>query len=337
MSFCRIMYLAHPFRMSVDFKLQMNKRNKIILLISGMTLSFIVLLLIAFYQPDIPVDQVKEKYANSSSQFISLGGMDVHFRDEGPSTDTVPLVLLHGTSSSLLTWDACAKEWIKDHRVIRMDLPGFGLTGPNPEQDYSIKNYVAFLNSFLRERNVTQCYLAGNSLGGLIAFHFAATYPDHVKKVILIDPAGYPIHNAKGSLAFTLGKIPVLKNLLTIITPISIVRKSLEDAYGNKSLVSDELVQQYRDMACREGNRNALLIRLQNDQSGDTTLISKLAMPSLVIWGALDQLIPVDNAYKFQRDLLVDTLTILENVGHVPMEETPELVIPIINKFIKHP
>jgi pimeloyl-ACP methyl ester carboxylesterase len=169
----------------------------------------------------------------------------------------------------------------------------------------------------------------------LIAFHFAAIYPDKVKKVILIDPAGYPIHNAKGSLAFTLGKIPVLKNILTIITPISIVRKSLEDAYGNKNLVSDELVEQYRDMACREGNRNALLIRLQNDQLGDTTLVNKLTMPTLVIWGTLDQLIPIDNAYKFQRDLPADTLAILENVGHVPMEETPELVIPMVNKFIK--
>lgn len=314
----------------------MKKRYKLILFTLGMILFFMVLFLAAFYQPDIPVDQLKEKYANSSSQFISLGGMDVHFRDEGPSTDTVPLVLLHGTSSSLLTWDACSKEWIKDHRVIRMDLPGFGLTGPNPEQDYSIKNYVAFLNSFLQERNVTQCYLAGNSLGGLIAFHFAAIYPEKVKKVILIDPAGYPIHNAKGSLAFTLGRIPVLKNILTIITPISIVRKSLEDAYGNKSLVNNDLVEQYRDMACREGNRKALLIRLQNDQSGDTALLSKLTMPTLVIWGASDQLIPVDNAYKFQRDLPADTLAILQNVGHVPMEETPELVIPLVKKFIKY-
>lgn len=312
----------------------MKKRNKIILFGLGIFLFFIVLLA-AFYQPDIPVDQLKEKYANSSSQFIPLDGMDVHFRDEGPSTDTIPVVLLHGTSSSLLTWDACSKEWTKDHRVIRMDLPGFGLTGPDPEQDYSIKNYVAFLNHFLQERNVTQCYLAGNSLGGLIAFHFAATYPDKVKKVILIDPAGYPVYKAKGSLAFKLRKIPVLKNILTIITPMSIVRKSLEDAYGNKSLVTDALVEQYRDMACREGNRKALLIRLQNDQSGDTTLVSKLTMPTLVIWGTLDQLIPVDNAFKFQRDLPADTLAILENVGHVPMEETPELVIPIVNKFIR--
>jgi pimeloyl-ACP methyl ester carboxylesterase len=179
-------------------------KTKILLYSSGAVLLLLAVLLIAFYQPDIPVNQLKEKYAVPPSQFVALGGMNVHFRDEGPAADTIPIVLLHGTSSSLLTWDACTKEWSKEHRVIRMDLPGFGLTGPNPEQDYSIQNYVAFVNSFLQERNVTQCYLAGNSLGGLIAFHFAATYPDKVKKIILIDPAGYPIQNAKGSLAFTL-------------------------------------------------------------------------------------------------------------------------------------
>jgi len=310
-------------------------KNNILLYSSGAVLLLLAVLLIAFYQPDIPVDQLKEKYAVPPSQFVDLGGMNVHYRDEGPAADTIPIVLLHGTSSSLLTWDACTKEWSKEHRVIRMDLPGFGLTGPNPEQDYSIESYVAFVNSFLQERNVTQCYLMGNSLGGLIAFHFAATYPDKVKRVILIDPAGYPIQNAKGSLAFKLGKIPVLKNILTVITPLFIVRKSLEDVYGNKNLITDALVEQYRDMACREGNRNALLLRLQSDQAGDTTLVSKLTMPALIIWGTLDQLIPLDNAYKFQRDLPLDSLAILEGVGHVPMEETPERVIPLVSRFIK--
>lgn len=313
----------------------MNKIKQLFVFVSAGIILIISLMMIAFYQPDIPVGQLKEKYAVSPSQFVALSGMNVHYRDEGLVADTTPIVLLHGTSSSLLTWDACTREWSKSHRVIRMDLPGFGLTGPNAEQDYSIKQYVDFLHRFLEERNVTQCYLAGNSLGGLIAFYYAATYPDQVKKTILIDPAGYPIKNAKGTLAFTLGKIPVLKNILTVITPTFIVRKSLEDVYGNKSLVTDELVEQYRDMTCREGNRNALLIRLSTDQAGDTTLVSKLTMPTLVIWGTLDQLIPVDNAYKFQRDLPLDTLAIFQGVGHVPMEETPELVIPLVSKFIR--
>jgi pimeloyl-ACP methyl ester carboxylesterase len=290
--------------------------------------------LIILYQPDIPVAGLIEHYAQSPSKFITVMDMPVHYRDEGDPSDSIPLVLLHGTSSSLHTWDSCTSAWATGHRVVRMDLPGFGLTGPNPAGDYSIDMYLKFLESFLQQQNIEQCYLAGNSLGGLIAVYYAAAFPDKVKKLILLDPAGYPIKNAKGSLGFTLAKIPVLNKILTIATPRSIIRKSLEDVYGNKTLVTDELVEQYHDLTCRAGNRQALLVRLTMDQKGDTTVISKVPMPTLIVWGAEDQLIPINNAYKFQRDLPMDTLVVFPGVGHVPMEESPELVIPLVSKFI---
>ncbi len=287
------------------------------------------------YQPDIPVSALQEKYTNSASRFVEIKGMQVHYRDEGPECDSIPLVLLHGTGAFLQTWDACTTEWIKEHRVIRMDMPAFGLTGPASDNDYSIDAYVDFLHQFLQKLHVQQCYLAGNSLGGQIAFRYAATYPLEVKKLILLDPAGYPIENAKGSLAFTLGRTPILKNLLTIVTPLSVVRKSLEDVYGNRALVTDALVAQYRDLACREGNRNALIIRLQNDQVSDTTIVPTIITRTMIIWGDQDFLIPLANAYKFQRDLPNDTLVVLKGIGHVPMEESPEKVVPMINNFLK--
>lgn len=287
------------------------------------------------YQPDIPVSALQEKYTNSASRFVEIKGMQVHYRDEGPAADSIPLVLLHGTGAFLQTWDACTSEWIKDHRVIRMDMPAFGLTGPAADDDYSIAAYVDFLHQFLQKIQVQQCYLAGNSLGGQIAFSYAAAYPHEVKKLILLDPAGYPIENAKGSLAFTLGRTPVLKNLLTIVTPLSVVRKSLEDVYGNKALVTDALVEQYRDMACREGNRDALIKRLQNDQVSDTTIVSKIITRTMIIWGDQDFLLPLANAYKFQRDLPNDTLVVLKGIGHVPMEESPEKVVSLVNNFLK--
>lgn len=290
--------------------------------------------LIILYQPDIPVEALKEKYARNPSRFTTIMDMPVHYRDEGDPSDSIPLILLHGTSSSLLTWDSCTQAWIAEHRVVRMDLPGFGLTGPNPTKDYSIEMYVKFLDRFLEHQNIEQCYLVGNSLGGLIAVHYAVAYPGKVKKLILLDPAGYPVENAKGSLGFNLAKIPVLNKILTIATPKSIVRKSLEDVYANKALVTNALVDQYHDMTCRTGNRQALVVRLTLEQKADTTMVSKVSMPTLIMWGAEDQLIPVNNAYKFQRDLPIDTLVVFPEVGHVPMEESPELVIPLVGKFI---
>jgi pimeloyl-ACP methyl ester carboxylesterase len=299
------------------------------------SLLLILLVYMGFnYQADVPIAKLTPKYAQPPSQFMGLMGMNVHYRDEGPQTDTLPIVLLHGTSSFLQTWDACTEEWGKSHRVIRMDLPGFGLTGPIPTGDYSIEGYVSFLHAFLTKLNVHAFYLAGNSLGGSIAYVYAATYPEKVKKLVLIDPAGYPITGAKGALAFRIAQIPVVNHLFKILTPRNIVRKSLEDVYGNKNLVTDSLVEVYRDMAIREGNRAAMIARLNMPQPSDTAVIKSLRMPTLVIWGELDQLIPVSHAYKFQRDLPNDSLVILKDIGHIPMEESPNIVAPLVAGFI---
>jgi pimeloyl-ACP methyl ester carboxylesterase len=308
----------------------MKKLFRIILIV----VAVLLLLLLVFRKAEVPVEQLKLKYAVAPSQFDSVRGMNVHFRDEGPMSDSIPLVLLHGTSSSLLTWDACAREWSKTRRVIRMDLPGFAITGPDPDNNYSIEGYVAFVHEFLKKRGVGSCYLAGNSLGGEIAYAYTAYYPKEVRKLILIDPAGYPIENAKGSLGFTIAKIPVLNQLLTMITPTSVVRKSLEDVYGDKALVSDSLVTIYENMLLREGNRRALIKRFKYVQP-DSNLVKKVNAPTMVIWGDRDFLIPIANAYKFQRDLTNDTLVIMKGIGHVPMEESPELVISAVNFFIR--
>ncbi len=313
----------------------MNKATKYLLNFVLILIAVLSLVLLFMYQPDKEVEVLKEKYALSPSKFMELDGMQVHYRDEGTSVDSIPLVLLHGTASSLLTWQACTEVWKQTHRVIRMDLPAFGLTGPNSEEDYRIATYVGFVHAFLQKLGVSKCSIAGNSLGGLIASAYTAEYPDAVEKLILIDPAGYPIENAKGSLAFTLGRIPILKQLLTMVTPKSMVRKSLEDVYGDPSLVTDSLVEQYRDMTLRKGNRNALVIRLNMEQDWDTAAIKRIEAPTLLIWGEKDQLIPVSNAFKFQRDLKHGHLVLIPDAGHVPMEETPNFVIERVKKFLQ--
>lgn len=301
-----------------------------------MALILIVVVYIALnYKADVPVSKLREKYAMPPSQFMELRGMNVHYRDEGPASDSVPLVLLHGTSSFLQTWNACTAEWIKTRRVIRMDLPAFGLTGPDPKGDYSVEGYLLFLNSFLTKLNVKQFYLAGNSLGGLIAYSYAAAYPNEVRKLILIDPAGYPNQDAKGALAFKLARMRGINKLFKVLTPRIIVRKSLEDVYGDDRLVTDSLVEIYRDMTIREGNRAAMLQRINMDYAPDTSVIKKIKMPTLVVWGELDQLIPVSHAYRFQRDLPHNKLVVLKGVGHIAMEESPNIVAPLIADFLK--
>jgi len=303
-------------------------------------LFFVVILIIGiiifFGQRDIPIDDLKAKYANKTSYFISLNGMKVHYRDEGNKADSIPIVLIHGTGSSLHTFDAWTHKLKNSNRVIRMDLPAFGLTGPFPDRDYSMTHYTAFMKDFLTALRIKQCVLAGNSLGGQIAWNLTLEKPDMVKKLILIDAAGYPKKSKSVPIAFKLAEIPILNKLLTFITPKFFVRASIENVFFDKLKVSDSLVERYFELSLRKGNRQAFVDRFKI--SADTLAyknIKNIRQQTLILWGADDLLIPLENAYKFHAYLPNDTLVILNKTGHTPMEESPEESLKAVFEFLK--
>jgi len=306
---------------------------KIIILCFGF---FIALTVLFIGYQDIPIEQLKKKYTDPYSSFVKVGEMDIHYRDQGDKKDSIPIVLIHGTASSLHTYDRWTFELIKNHRVVRMDLPGYGLTGPFPNRDYSYNNYVAFLKNFLESIAVKKCILAGNSLGGNIAWRFTIEYSEIVDKLILIDAAGYPMKSKSIPLAFKIAQIPIIQNIFTIISPRFIAKASVENVYKNKTKVNEELIDRYFELTLREGNRQAFVDRFK--VKSDTTTYKKIKLinqKTLILWGEEDELIPSQMGHLFHNDLQNDTLVILKNVGHVPMEESPiESLIPVI-EFLK--
>ena len=314
----------------------MNHLTKKLRIILSLALLLIIAVILMFGHRDIPLNDLKIKYANSNSSFIAVNGMDVHFRDEGLKTDTIPIVLIDRTGSSLYTFNEWSDRLKKSHRLIRMDLPAYGLTGPFPDGNYTMANYTAFLKDFLIALNIKQCVLAGNSLGGAIAWNFTLEQPSMVTKLILIDASGYPIASKSVPIAFSLAKIPVINKLLTFITPRFLVRSSVENVYFDSSKVTDLVVERYFNLTLRAGNRKAFVDRIKTPKDTSTYKnIKYIQQPTLILWGAQDLLIPIENAYKFQEDLPNNTLVILENTGHTPMEESPlESLAPVIN-FLK--
>jgi pimeloyl-ACP methyl ester carboxylesterase len=306
-------------------------------LILSLAVLIIIAISICFGYRDLPLNELKEKYSNSESSFLSVKGMDVHFRDEGNQADTLPIVLIHGTASSLHTFDVWTNQLKNTNRVVRMDLPAYGLTGPFPDRNYSMTNYTDFLKDFLTALNIKQCVLAGNSLGGEIAWNFSLLQAGMVKKLILIDAAGYPMNSKSVPSAFKLAQTPVLKKLLTFISPRFVVRGSVENVYFDKSKVTDSIVDRYFELALRDGNRQAFVDRF--NMSKDTSSYHKIKdiqQPTLILWGAEDLLIPVENAYKFHKDLPNNTLVILDDMGHIPMEESPIESLEHMITFLKH-
>jgi pimeloyl-ACP methyl ester carboxylesterase len=306
---------------------------KRIILVVFSIIFFLAILILIFRTPDIAPEKLLPKYTNDASRFFNIQGMQVHYRDEGQVEDSLPILLIHGTSSSLHTWDSLV-VLLPEKRCIRLDLPGFGLTGPHPLRNYSPQNTNLIINELLQHLNVDSCIIAGNSLGGFIAWSYTLEYP-RAKKMILIDAAGFNSGTKGKNLAFQLARIPVVNQLLTIITPRSIVRKSLEQSYGDPSKVTDELVNRYFELNCRTGNRQALLDRFGLPSFGDTNKLKDIQIPALILWGQKDQLIPVKQADKFESSLPLNQKIIYPELGHVPMEESPERVAISIRNWLK--
>jgi pimeloyl-ACP methyl ester carboxylesterase len=307
-----------------------------ILKIAFFSIAFLaIIIVLLFGYRDIPLEELKAKYAPKPSSFVSVGGMDVHFRDEGNLADSIPIVLIHGTGASLHTFEDWTAQLKNDYRIVRMDIPGYGLTGAFPDRDYSIDNYVDFLKDFLVSLKIKKCVLGGNSLGGGIAWNFAVKYPEMVDKLILIDASGYPSNSKSLPLAFQVAQTPILKNIFTFITPRFVAKASVENVFADKTKVTDILVDRYFELTRREGNRQAFIDRFEAKK--DSTAyknIKSIQQKTLVLWGEKDELIPVEKAYQFHTDLPNDTLVILKDVGHVPMEESPNESLEALISFL---
>lgn len=280
----------------------------------------VLVLVLSQVRFDIPVAELKKQYANDHSQFMSLQGMDVHYRVEGAGP---ALVLIHGTASSLHTWDGWVNELSNDFTIIRLDLPAFGLTGPIEGNVYNMDVYTGFLHEFLKKLDVDSFFLAGNSLGGNIAWNYTLRYPEEVQKLILIDASGYPLGDRKPPLAFKLGRTPGLGVLMHYVSPKFLFEKSIRDVYGDDSKVTDSLIQRYYDLSLREGNREALVARMNQLNYPNADQIKNIAVPTLIQWGSGDIWIPVEDGYKFEKDISGSQVKVYDGVGHVPMEEIP--------------
>lgn len=298
-------------------------------------LVFAIAGIVATWAPDRTVDSLKARWAQPPSQFIEVAGMQVHLRDEGPRDDPVPIVLLHGTSASLHTWDGWSQTLSKTRRVIRFDLPAFGLTGPNPQNDYTLKSYVNFVTAVMDKLGVQRFVLGGNSLGGQIAWETAHALPARVERLILVDSGGYAFVPKSLPVGFQIARMPVLRNLMAYTLPRGIVQNSIENVYGDPSLVQPALIDRYYDLTLRAGNRNALSYRLDQGYVSDEAKIKSLKLPTLILWGAKDRLIPPESGQNFARDIAGSKLVMFEALGHVPHEENAQMTLAEVQKFLQ--
>ena len=292
-------------------------------------------LLVAYTVPDRPVDELKRRWTNAASQFVEIEGMQLHLRDEGSRSDPIPMVLLHGTSASLHTWGGWVDELKAQHRIIRYDMPGFGLTGPAPDSDYSIESYAKTVIAVMDELGIEECLLGGNSLGGYVAWATAVLYPERVKQLVLVDPSGLPFESQSIPLGFKIAQTPILKELMKGVLPRFVIQQSVENVFGEPSRVTTELVDRYFELTTRAGNRLALAERFKQIQPGAmATRLQEIEIPTLILWGQQDRLIPPALASRFERDINNSQVVLFDKLGHVPHEEDPLGTVAILKRFL---
>ncbi len=284
------------------------------------------------YTPDRSRASLEAKYLKPADQYLEIAGVRLRVRDTGPKT--APAVLmLHGFGDSLETWESWATVLSTDHRVVRFDLPGFALTGPDPSGDYSDRRSLAVITALMDRLGIARASLIGNSLGGKLAWELAALEPDRVDRLVLVSPDGF------ASPGFAYGKkadVPFMLRLLPYTLPEFLVRSSMAPAFANPASMSDALVTRYRDMMLAPGARAAMLARMAQVMLEDPEpLLRRIKAPTLLIWGREDGMIPVANAADYQRDLPDSRLVELPGLGHLPQEEAPEISIAAVRDFLK--
>jgi pimeloyl-ACP methyl ester carboxylesterase len=276
--------------------------------------------------PDIPVDVLKSRYGEGARTLEVLGA-PVRVKESGAGE---PLLLLHGFASSADTWDGWRVRLGARYRVIAIDVPPFAITGPLPGKTMNAETLQTFMDALVHQLGLTRFDLAGNSLGGYVAWNYARRHPEKVDKLVLIDSAGY-LHEPP--FAVRMMQAPLLRDLSAHFTPLPIVAVSVRDVYGHPERVTQAAVQRYQDLLRREGSRPAvteLMSSLKFDGSG----VNEVHVPTLILWGGKDHWIPPAHAALFHRDIRGSRLIVYSDLGHVPMEEDPVRTADDVARFL---
>lgn len=272
-----------------------------------------------------------QKYTNDQSRFLVIDNAMVHYRDEGEG----PVVLLiHGAFSSLHTFDGWTEILKKDFRVLRLDLPGFGLSSTSDDHTYGVEKYVSWIYRFLKMLGAEKCSIAGSSFGGWLAWEYTRKFPQQVEKLILVGAAGY-LDLKDIPLPFRMARTPFVNKIAKFAIRKSVLEVFVRQVYGDPSRITPELIDRYYDLFSREGNPEAFFALVNGRFKDNTRHLKKLQQPTLIQWGERDAWIPLDNAYRFLADIPHAELIIYEDIGHVPMEEVPQISVRDTRKFLK--
>ena len=313
-----------------------------------LTLSFFILLVIVVYSGtylDIPRDKLEAKYASGASEFLNLkNGSRIHYRDEGDLYKPA-IILLHGFNGSLFNFERMVPLLSKEFRLISIDLPGFGLTGAIPSMDYSTQNSILVINELTKHLGVEEFSIAGNSMGGGIAWRYALENPEKTQSLILLASSGIYSSEERlqieesereSPLVWKLMRSNFVSYFLSLYTPKFFATQGLKTSVYDPNLATEEIANQFHELTLMQGSREAILSRFskQNYNNEKPEILKKIQAPTLIIHGREDNIISFKSSINLDQYIQNSQLMIYPKIGHLPMYETPARVADDIKNFL---
>lgn len=283
------------------------------------------------WTPDRSRSFLETRYLVGPDDMRRVADWRLHVRDSGPR-EAPAVILIHGFGASLQTWDVWATGLERKHRVIRFDLPGSGLSLPDPAADYTDARSIELLLALMDRFGVQRASIVGHSIGGRIAWTFAATHSERVDRLVLVSADGF------ASPGFEYGKAPEVPRLLGLIRyvmPKPLLRMNLQSAYADPKLVNDALIDRYDDLVRAPGARQALLDRMRQTVLVDPRpLLAAIRAPTLLVWGERDAMIPFVNSADYLKAIPNARLVSFPAAGHVPQEEAATDSLAAVDAFL---
>lgn len=305
--------------------------KRIVVIVVGLLLVVLIAGAAWLWTPDKSRADLEAAYLARPSDMVAVVDTRLHVRDTGPR-DAPAVILIHGFGASLHTWEPWAEALDDDFRVIRLDLPGSGLSPPDPTGDYTDTRSTALLLDLMDRLNVRRAAVVGNSIGGRIAWTFAAQHPDRVTRLVLISPDGF------ASPGFDYGRppeVPAMLGLMRYALPRGLLKSNIAVGYADPAALTEPTVTRYHDLMRAPGARDALLKRMEQTVLRDPVpLLARIQAPVLLVWGEQDAMIPFANATDYRRTLADARLVSFPTLGHLPHEEDPALSLPPVRAFL---
>lgn len=308
----------------------------IIFIIAAVIIAGLLALILYYYLPDIAPERLEREFADEHTRFVEVDGVRFHVRDEGEGP---PLLLMHGLIDNLFSFDPLVAALKDRYRVLRIDLPAHGLTGPEPKKRYDWIKAAPLVLALIEKLGLERLTLVGHSMGGAVAWQIGTRNPEAVERLVLISPAGYKTGGGGSTsfilkILFRLSKTPAASFVVRLV-PRERYRVASRGAFGDPSRCTDAFADRQLRLVRRKGNRDAILGMMGYGRSSDPNEeLQRIKTPTLLIWGTKDIVLPVEQAEKFHERIDDSRLVRIEGAGHMVMYEEPEETARAIDTFI---